>query len=68
MNKTSNNSVYSVKLGWTKCYLLKCTGGYTDGETPDPIPNSEAKPARPMVVPFGSAQADGSPYGRVRLR
>ncbi len=29
-------------------------GDYTDGETPDPIPNSEAKPV----------QADGSPYGR----
>jgi hypothetical protein len=29
-------------------------GDFTDGETPDPIPNSEAKPA----------QADGSPYGR----
>jgi len=28
MNKMSSNSVYSVKLGWTKCYLLKCTGGY----------------------------------------
>ena len=29
-------------------------GDFTDGETPDPIPNSEAKPA----------QADGSPSGR----
>lgn len=29
-------------------------GDYTGGETPDPIPNSEAKPV----------QADGSPYGR----
>ncbi len=28
MDKTSSNSVYSVKLGWTRCYLLKCTGGY----------------------------------------
>ena len=25
-------------------------GDHTDGETPDPIPNSEAKPVRPMVV------------------
>ena len=25
-------------------------GDYTDGETPDPIPNSEAKPVRPMIV------------------
>jgi len=28
MNDTSSNRVYSVKLGWTSCYLLKCTGGY----------------------------------------
>ena len=28
MNKTRSNSVYSVKLGWTRCYLLKCTSGY----------------------------------------
>jgi hydroxyacylglutathione hydrolase len=28
MNNTSSNSVYGVKLGWTRCYLLKCTGGY----------------------------------------
>ena len=25
-------------------------GDNTYGETPDPIPNSEAKPVRPMVV------------------
>ena len=30
----------------------KLPGDYTDGETPDPIPNSEAKPA----------QADGSRF------
>ena len=30
-------------------------GDYTDGETLDPIQNSEAK----------TAQADGSPYGRI---
>ncbi len=28
MNDTSSHTVYSVKLGWTRCYLLKCTGGY----------------------------------------
>ena len=28
MNDTSSHTVYSVKLGWTWCYLLKCTGGY----------------------------------------
>jgi glyoxylase-like metal-dependent hydrolase (beta-lactamase superfamily II) len=28
MNNTSSHCVQSVKLGWTRCYLLKCTGGY----------------------------------------
>ena len=28
MNNTNSHRVYSVKLGWTRCYLLKCTGGY----------------------------------------
>lgn len=28
MNNTSSHIVRSVKLGWTRCYLLKCTGGY----------------------------------------
>jgi hydroxyacylglutathione hydrolase len=28
MNNTSNHKVYSVKLGWTRCFLLKYTGGY----------------------------------------
>ncbi len=28
MNNTSNHRVYSVKLGWTRCFLLECTGGY----------------------------------------
>ena len=31
-------------------------GDYTDGETPDPIPNSEAKPVRPMVVLTGESR------------
>ena len=31
-------------------------GDYTDGVTPDPIPNSEAKPARPMVVRKGESR------------
>ena len=31
-------------------------GDYTDGETPDPIPNSEAKPVRPMVVLAGESR------------
>jgi len=28
MNNTSSHRVHSVKLGWTRCFLLKCTGGY----------------------------------------
>ncbi|MBA7708743.1 Hydroxyacylglutathione hydrolase [subsurface metagenome] len=28
MKNTSSHAVHSVKLGWTRCYLLKCTGGY----------------------------------------
>lgn len=28
MNKTSSHTVHSLKLGWTRCYLLNCTGGY----------------------------------------
>jgi len=28
MKNTSSHSIQSVKLGWTRCYLLKCTGGY----------------------------------------
>jgi glyoxylase-like metal-dependent hydrolase (beta-lactamase superfamily II) len=28
MNTTDGHRVYSVKLGWTRCYLLECTGGY----------------------------------------
>ena len=28
MKDTSSHRVYSVKLGWTRCFLLKCTGGY----------------------------------------
>ena len=32
-------------------------GDYTYGETPDPIPNSEAKPVRPMVVLRGESRS-----------
>ena len=31
-------------------------GDHTGGETPDPIPNSEAKPVRPMIVPRGESR------------
>ena len=31
-------------------------GDHTDGVTPDPIPNSEAKPVRPMVVLWGESR------------
>ncbi len=28
MNDTNSHSIFSLKLGWTRCFLLKCTGGY----------------------------------------
>jgi glyoxylase-like metal-dependent hydrolase (beta-lactamase superfamily II) len=28
MNKASNHIIHCLRLGWTRCYLLKCTGGY----------------------------------------
>ena len=28
MRSATNHSVHRVKLGWTQCYLLNCTGGY----------------------------------------
>jgi len=28
MKDTSSHRIHSVKLGWTRCYLLNCTGGY----------------------------------------
>jgi len=28
MDDTNTHIVLSLKLGWTQCYLLKCTGGY----------------------------------------
>ena len=31
-------------------------GDFTDGETPDPIPNSEAKPVGPMIVRKGESR------------
>ncbi len=31
-------------------------GDYTCGETPVPIPNTEAKPVRPMVVLTGESR------------
>ena len=31
-------------------------GEFTDGETPDPFPNSEAKLVRPMVVRKGESR------------
>ena len=35
----------------------KFPGDLTDGETPDPIPNSEAKLVRPMVVLTGESRS-----------
>ena len=28
MNAVTDQALLSLKLGWTECYLLKCTGGY----------------------------------------
>jgi len=28
MRNATNHTVHRVKLGWTQCYLLNCTGGY----------------------------------------
>jgi len=28
MNNAISHDVYSIKLDWTRCYLLKCAGGY----------------------------------------
>jgi glyoxylase-like metal-dependent hydrolase (beta-lactamase superfamily II) len=28
MGNATDQAVHGVKLGWTRCYLLKCTGGY----------------------------------------
>jgi len=48
MNNTSSHSVHSVKLGWTRCYLLKCTGGYLliDTSYPGYYPQFEKKLAK----------------------
>jgi hypothetical protein len=35
-----------------KRLVNELAGDHTVGETPDPIPNSEAKPNRPMIVPW----------------
>jgi hypothetical protein len=35
---------------------LKLPGDLTYGETPDPFPNSEAKPVRPMIVFRGESR------------
>ena len=36
------NDADLLLLSW----FLKVSGGYSDGDTPDPIPNSEVKPIR----------------------
>jgi len=45
MNNTSSCIVHSLKLGWTQCYLLKCTGGYLliDTSYPRYYPQFEKK-------------------------
>jgi len=48
MNNTSSHTVHIVKLGWTRCFLLKCTGGYLliDTYYPGHYPQFEKKLAR----------------------
>jgi hydroxyacylglutathione hydrolase len=45
VNKTSGYRVHSMKLGWTRCYLLNCTGGYLliDTDYPRYYPRFEKK-------------------------
>lgn len=37
MNNTNTHTVQSLKLGWTRCYLLKCKGGYLLIDTDYPV-------------------------------
>jgi glyoxylase-like metal-dependent hydrolase (beta-lactamase superfamily II) len=45
MNNTRSHTIHSLKLGWTQCYLLKCTGGYLliDTDYPGYYPIFERK-------------------------
>ncbi len=38
------------------CWSNEFPGDFTGGETPDPIPNSEAKPVGPMIVRKGESR------------
>ena len=44
------------ELFQVKTWIYKLAGEHTYGETPDPFPNSEAKPVRPMVVLRGESR------------
>ena len=46
----------------SECGINKFPGDNTGGETPDPIPNSEAKPVRPMVVLMGESRSSPGFY------
>ena len=46
----------ALALCESKCGIDKFPGDLTGGETPDPIPNSEAKPVRPMIVLRGESR------------
>ncbi len=48
-------------------WITEFPGDYTDGETPDPIPNSQAKPVGPMIVRKGESRCPPGIYkGRWR--
>ena len=50
-----NNELLTMNLSGNAWYN-EFPGDYTDGETPVPIPNTEAKPVRPMVVRKGESR------------
>ncbi|UCE50629.1 MAG: MBL fold metallo-hydrolase [Phycisphaerales bacterium] len=45
MNTATDQAVLSLKLGWTRCYLLRCTGGYLliDTDYPKHYPRFKEK-------------------------
>ncbi len=46
-----------------ECVSIKMSGGYTGGETPVPIPNTEVKPARADDTMIARSWESRSPPG-----